>query len=362
MLSKDKRLFLETYGLSRMILGTAQLAALSAGYFLMEFVVRYPERVIVNVFNQDILALMCLAVFLRAMFHILCGVGISRIRLWGRLCILWGWPVMGLITLSVFSALTQEFTAQGAVFSGLEIIHWPKLGLYLLIIFLDMFVVSSWIMEINMENKVLEKIDPPMGAKSILIVFFCTVAAVTMLLFVASPVKQGFYKGFYKLKGERPAQKKLVSTQTPVPLTKKESRQEAASQSAVAPKPQTAVEKSEGALIVKEENQPLVDSFKKEARVEQTIAVAKPHEVRRGTPYLALTGYFGGLLIVVGFLLQWIGFTDEELQGTVQYVLFLLGFILWVVYSLGLQLLPLTLTSVTVSAICIGLLFLKFKS
>jgi len=66
---KKQRIFLEVYGLGRMIWGVSQIVGLTGAYFFTEFILKYPPEAAFNVMDRDMVTITYLAVFLRGIFH-----------------------------------------------------------------------------------------------------------------------------------------------------------------------------------------------------------------------------------------------------------------------------------------------------
>lgn len=89
---------LEGYGVFRLILGTAQGVGLFLGYYLLEWVIRYPKVGMTSAINEEVFLLTFLAVCLRAPFHLVTGIGIARAQTWVLYWLYGGWPIMLIIT------------------------------------------------------------------------------------------------------------------------------------------------------------------------------------------------------------------------------------------------------------------------
>ena len=349
---KEKKLFLELYGLLRVILGAGQLVGLSAGYFLNEFVIHYPPTVIPHLMDQDIVTVVCLAVVLKVVFHITAGIGISRLKLWGKILLSWGWPVVGLITFGSIFTFYQEWFAEGQVASFIEIIQWPKLIIYFGFIIFDLAFINPMISEINLHEDFVLKSGGRLEFKKIAFTFFITILGLCVILFLGRPIKQGFHQGFYKSRGE-----KNVSGQFHTVLeTQSSSHQE----EEIIPKNKDT---AQGNVILKPA-QPVSVKMSETLTPKKTLedlgrmGENKPTQTM---PYRMMTGVLGGICIIIGFILQMMGTGSSQKSelSRLSYVVLGVGFLLWLTFGMSVKLMPISLTSFVVLIICVMIIFTK---
>ena len=119
----------------------------------MEYVIRYPQNVLLYVIDEDIIVLTYLAVLFRAIFHLMAGIGIARIQNWCRMWLSFGWPVMIVITYGLIYSVFSDWRTEGYVGGIFEILAWPKLIIYFALITFDLMFVKQSIKAINKETK-----------------------------------------------------------------------------------------------------------------------------------------------------------------------------------------------------------------
>ena len=343
--SKARKLILEVYGLGRMILGTGQIVGLTAGYFLVEFVVRYPPNSILYVIDQDVLALTYLAIFLRSLFHIVVGVGIARIRHWARVWLFFGWPIVGLITFGLVHTVLQDLVLDGFIKGAAEALSWGKLLLYLAVITFDMTFINLAIVAINKERTSDGQLQEGMEAKKISSVFFAAVLFFVVLLFLGRPIRQGFHQGYYKKSGKKVSSTRQLQAKRGVGAERLD-------------KPESLKKKQDEKLAEELFDKPKVVSLIVEdqkrvgevARTEkQKTAGSSEDKLRRTTPYRAMMGYVGGIFIATGLILTLLSVRGDQSSGQISgtsFVLLGVGFFLWIVYGFTSNVLPVALTSI----------------
>lgn len=111
-----------------MILGVGQLVGLTAGFFIVEWVIRYPKGDVSFVFDQDLVAVVYLAIFLRAVFHLVAGIGIARMSEWVKSWLIYGWPIVLIIAGGLLYTITSHWVESGRAESVFEFIVWPLLS------------------------------------------------------------------------------------------------------------------------------------------------------------------------------------------------------------------------------------------
>jgi len=196
-----KRL-LEIYGLVKLILGLTLLVALSGGYFLTEWTVKYPTQIYQYVINKQIITLVYIAVIFRSIFHCVAGIGIARLKDWVGSWLFFGWPIIVILTGGVSITLYSDWRSVGYVTQVTQIFAWPQIFVYVGIILLDLSIIRKMVDNLS-SSRMQQKWGEPLKPKYIWLVAFSTILFFSVLLFWGKPVSQGFHKGYYKIKGER---------------------------------------------------------------------------------------------------------------------------------------------------------------
>ena len=362
MLSKEKKLLLEAYGLSRMVLGVGEIVGLSAGYFLIEFILQYPSNVVVYVLDEEILAFMYLAVLLRGLFHVVAGIGIARLRMWVRGWLLCGWPIMVIITIGLAHSAFENWHNQGYVTGFLQVFSWPKIFVYLAVAAFDVMFVSQSIQLFN-ENISAYAADESMEAKKIATFFFIAVFVFCLLLFLGRPIQKGFHKGFYKNSGK-------VSASGPGrPTRVLEPKESTGSEQAKVQAPNEGEEGLPADAIIRKSKvtQAVVDesTIEEKEELQKKVESTQEKEAEGGTPYRKMMGFVGGLCLAAGILFQLF-----EMQRTRQtqavslacYVFMGFGFFLWIIYGLSSKITPVYLTGFISVILCICIILMKLKN
>ena len=203
---------LQAYGMARMVLGVAQIVGLCLGYFFLEWIIRYPSNSILYVIDSEVLALTYLAILLRALFHILAGIGIARLAGWVRAWIAWGWPIVALITLGLYYSIASGLLLEGFIDRMAFSLSWPKLFLYIAWACADIFYINRLLSAINEKTVNRGEEAEALPLHTISVIFFVSIAIFVVLIFLGTPIKQGFHKGFYRASGQRTDVKKEIKT------------------------------------------------------------------------------------------------------------------------------------------------------
>lgn len=200
MISRIEKYTLEAYGLLRITLGVAQIVGLCASYFFLEFILKYPLQNVSFVLNEDIIVLTYLAIVFRALFHVFAGIGVARLSNRVRMWLLFGWPIMFVVTIGLGYTIAQSWILEGKASTLFEVLAWPKLFLYCLFIVLDWVWVNNAIARFN-QAKSNEKNGGTLKLNQIMIFLFLAVCFFVILIFLGKPMRQGFHQGFYKSRG-----------------------------------------------------------------------------------------------------------------------------------------------------------------
>lgn len=333
---KSRKLFLEAYGILRMVYGLAQIVGLTAAFFLLEFILNYPMNVSFSLFDQETLALVYLAVMLRSFFHLFAGVGIARAEAWAKMWLWGGWFVMGLITLGLSASFFVDWQTDGLVTDYGKIISSHKVFLYLCMMLFDCVFITHNISVVNENAELLQEIGGRLSVKKMMLVFFSAIVIFSILLFVGKPLKRGFHKGFYKSKGKLSEKHKnkrsLEGKKTKKPPKRKEE----------------PLGKNKAVLDVEKMSSKTIDEDRlgnDERRVEKKKKYKKP----KGLSYRALIGYFAAFCLGLGFLFQMMEMRDtKELSEFSQtgFVLLSVGFLLWIVYGIIHGKMPITIAGI----------------
>ncbi len=347
-----------------MALGIGEMTALAAGYFLLEFIMQYPPGAVVNLFDQELLSIVFVAIFLRSAFHVVSGIAVARLAPWSGVWFWCGWPIMLVITFGIFHALAQQFVVDGYLENAWEAIAIVKLLLYLMLVVVDLFFIIPMINDFYKTPSAVKDSASLLTPVRIVSIAFLSIASVSILLFTGQSLRQGFHKGYYKLKGEKPSAVRqvrvsttkksiLTTTEKPSPSPEVE-KQEAVQVPAKAPE-----ENIQSVSITSQEKQPYAPSAIEDAAMQNTAA--KQDKVKEGLPYQKLFGFVGGFLLCAGFFLQVIEFMSTR-KSVLSYMLFCLAFISWMIYSIHLQLWPIILGSSVALAACLWLVVINWSN
>ncbi|MBF0522773.1 MAG: hypothetical protein HQL24_06930 [Candidatus Omnitrophica bacterium] len=340
---KTKKLCLELYGIFRMALGVGQIVGLFCGYFLLEWLLRYPAQSSLYVVNEEMVALICLVVLLRGIFHVVEGMGIASLKSWVRLFIIYGWPLVGIITFGLIYNLSQSWVERGLISNFSEALIWPHVFIYLGVIIFDYTLVSSFIKGVDSGLYPLTDLGERMGGKKVISFLLICLTFFLVLIFWGRPVQKGFHQGYYKMKESSTGISASPSTSMP-PVSGQETVN-----------PPKLLEAKHISLVVesnepqKVESHPALEPLKKEDRED--------------VPYRNVFGFLGGFLVFTGFVFQMFALKakNPEESNIISYALLGLGFLFWVVYGLSIKQLPLSLTSGMITLLCLGILALKIR-
>jgi len=371
METPNKKLTLEIYGLIRMVFGVALLVGLSCGYFVKEWILRHPMGTSQYIIDQEIVVLALLAVFLRGVFHMMAGMGIARIKSFGRNIILFGWPILVVITTGLVFALFQDWKNEGMVVHFSEIISWPRLISYLFLVLADYFFVCRWIVDVNENWDMLDEANRRIDGRKVAAMFFMTVLGLSVLLYLGRPIRQGFHKGFYK---------NSVSV-----TRKKTSSQKSQNQKVRILKPDGPTSTSAGKVPKVKKVNPSYSTKKKEKplgiakvslvtvqkksdqqgrKVTKRVESTRRKPVESGLAYVTLFGFLGGFCLLTGLFLQLFKiqqFQEAKSISLSAYVLLSVGFFMWIIYGLSVKLVPLSLTGFVAFLLCLGVILMKFN-
>jgi len=351
---KNKKMFLEYYGIFRMIIGIAQLAGILAGYFLLEFVLRYPKGAVVNLFDRDILVLTYLAIFLRGIFHTITGIGIARVKLWGRGWLIFGWPIVMIITFGLVYTTVQEWITAGLITGFLEGLAWVQLLIYLAFISFDYFYVNKGLLQINQGEMEPEIADSGVEVKHVTALFIVAVLFFSTLIFLGKPMSQGYHKGFYK------SGKQKTTTKRQVPLTTKAVK--ADTQKTIDTtiqkglKPQRPVLTKPKIVSLSVEEEQSVDLKEK-----TTSGKIKRTQPKKTFPYRKMIGFVGGFFIIAGFIFQLLEINTGKATSASSFILLAIGFFLWIVFGTSSKIMAVTLTSFISLLLLICIIIMAIK-
>ncbi|HPN88330.1 MAG TPA: hypothetical protein PLH56_03230 [Candidatus Omnitrophota bacterium] len=348
---KFKKIFLEIYGVLRMILGVGQIVGLFSGYFLLEWVARYPSQGL-YVIHEESLALVCLIVLLKGVFHVVAGIGIARFKLWARVWIFYGWIVMAFMTYSVVSHLAQHWIDAGFIKHVSQIFLASRIIIYLAFIVFDCVIVGSFIKDVDGSFETLEPTNMRLDGKKISSLLIMGAIFFMILLLFGRPIQKGFHQGYYKLKeGSTRITKSYQPSSRGITAVVKEQK---LSEQKV---PLEMLEAQRIAIVV--------ESPKAENKKEPLKTVLEPmkKEIRKEIPYRNVFGILGGFLIFMGLLFQ--AFQekkgDESSAIPMDYILLSIGFLLWVVYGLSLKQAVFAFMNVVIFLLCVIVIFSQFK-
>ena len=360
---KEKKLFLEIYGLIRMSLGLAQIVGLAAAYFLTEIVLQYPADSLLYIMDEELIALVSLAVILRAIFHMVAGIGIARMQFWGRMWLLYGWPLMILMTFGVAHALRQSWIEDGYIAQGSPVLAWPGIFIYVVFVGIDVVFVNQSIKVMNQNHLLLEDVGGRIEPQKVTVVFFIAVVSMILLMFLGGPIKKGFHKGFYKSRGKEVSQ---GGKETKV-LKSKSSRTTNLSRSTAKqvkdPLPPKAKDESSGVYTRAKVVSMRVDEKDQTGTAKRVLKTSEVEKQSQSMPYRKTMGFVGGIFLIIGFFFQIfeIKQSGQAKSGAgASYILCAIGFLLWIIYGMTSQLLVISLTSVILFILSIVLAVMTF--
>jgi len=339
---KDKRFFLEIYGILRMILGVGQLAGIFFGFFLIEFVVSYPNGIFLNVFDKEAMAITYMAVFFRGLFHLFAGMGIARIKDWGRSTLIFGWPLMIVVSFGVFFTLYSSWSRMGEVQTFSQIIAWPKLFVYIALVCFDWIIICPFIDSVVLESRDNKRAETGITVSHVTSIFFITLVLFTVLLFLGKPIKQGFHKGFYHSSGskvEKGLKRELKTIQRKKGIKK-------------APTGNFQEKIREIPEVLVETDIHMADPTGDPKRAVMALQSVdkKTRRVKGALPYQNILGIMGGLFLSLGFVFQ---ILDQDQKLSLSGMLFVtLGLITWIVYGFILHLWPIIVGCSISSLLC----------
>lgn len=360
----QRKQILEVCGIIRMILGIVQLVGLTAGYFLLEWIVRYPSEVSVYLINQELIALTYLAILIRSCFHMATGIGMARTKEWTIVWLQYGWPILMMVTLGLSFALGGDLAEAGYVTKVFDIISWPKVLFYFAVIIFDFIFVVRSIEQINISRENLSDRGLKLSGGKLTVILFVTVLSFSVLMFLGKPIKQGFHQGYYKMKGSR----SHVGKQVKVVRSKDHTTEQIT----------TSLEHLKGTVSKMAEEEPLKDPVfqrskvqpmlieenKKAFRGKRTVIAQEKGEVQKGLAYRRMIGFIGGFLLIASFFIQILEILQSKNAGHVSlagFALLAMGFLLWLVYGAASQLVEISLVSLACFVLCTSIILLKFK-
>lgn len=346
-----KNLF-EFYGLSRLVIGVCQLVGLSAGFFLKEWVISYPLGSAAIIFDQELMALIYLAVFFRAIFNVIVGIGVARMREWVRFVIYGGWPISLLITFGLSSSLSVGWRDAGVLVEFSSVIHWGKVFALVLLVIFDMFVVVPFMRKsLQLARDAGQKVEY-LSAKNMMIVILIIIFCLSVILFMGRSVKKGFHQGFYKA---RPASQSRI-TPAIKKASKARSENVSTSQESVINKQQKPEGKALSAVAE-------VGNQGRSASVKSVDAkmIMQKKEVGQW-PVRVILAVFGVGCLIFGFLfqiLETIKIKSAQNISYIGYACLVFGFFCFCVYGVSTKQLALTLGGFILFFECICVLWLK---
>ncbi|MBU0467567.1 MAG: hypothetical protein KKD07_06085 [Candidatus Omnitrophica bacterium] len=369
----NKKYVLEAYGLIRIVLGVAQIVGLFSAYFLLEFIVNYPKNVILYVIDEDLIALVYLAILFRGIFHLISGIGIARCRNWIKVWLYCGWAVMSIITYGLIFTLCSKWIDLGYISGMSEAISPLRLFIYLSVVFLDLSFVCKTVSLIEGEYFGYREKEPRLEFKKIFAFCFMVVVFFALLLYLGKPISKGFHKGYYKTRGDHYTKKPVsvkktsgVKSYSSDPLNHVIMQKKTSSSSAAKLEPENRQETKATFFSIGEEHEVkssdggnVVNSSRTAMQGERSFSS------ERSFPYHSIIGYAGSFCLAVAFLLQAFdaaGMKTLTSQPLISFVLFCVGFVFLFVYGISLKLTPITILSLLSFIICVGIICLKVRS
>ena len=366
----NKKYCLEAYGLFRMVLGIAQIAGLFSAYFLLEFIVDYPKEAFFYVIDENVIALVYLAILFRGIFHLTSGIGIARCKNWVKVWLYCGWALMGIITYGLIFTLCGKWIEMGYISQMVEVIFPVRSIAYLVIILFDLSFICKTVSLLEGEYFGYHDKGPRLEFQKIFILGFVIVLFFSLLLYLGKPISKGFHKGYYKTRGDsykkKPAGVKTTSevkNSSSAPLRnvdkyKKRLRTEIESES----------NRRTKATFFGISEEPKTQN-QDDSRGHSLSGVARENgqavTSEKSFPYQSMIGYAGSFCLAVAFLLQAFnasGLKTLNNQPLISFVLFCVGFVFLFVYGISLKLTPITILSLLSFLICLVIVCLQIRS
>ncbi len=330
-----KKVILEVYGLMRMTLGAAQIVGLTAGYFIYEWIVRFPPQAKLYVLDQDIVILTYLAVFLRGMFHVIAGIGIARIKKWARNWLLYGWSITIIITTGLTYTIFHEWLIAGFVGEFSQMVNFYKLLIYAAVVVFDFVFINNAITQLHQDRDFQENMKT-IEVKKVASLFFIVVLFFSLLLYLGKPVKQGFHIGYYKSKGQRSSafQKVQVSG---------------------------GEDDAQSKILAQKK---IISNKRKVSEGLRKASGLKAGGPEEGIPYRTLIGFMAGICVILAFLFQAFELSRFKNVRNISlscYIFLCVGFFLWIVYGISSRLIMISLTGFASLILCVTIVFMKLK-
>ncbi len=348
---KSHQKILEIYGIFRILLGTGQLVGLFFGYFLLEWVIHYPGTGRMTAINEEIFSLTYLAVFLRAPFHLIAGIGTACLQGWVRYWLFGGWPIVVMITTGCLSSLYHLWQTQGFIEHPGQFLSFPGLIIYGGMIFFDYIYINRQIARIELQQPASEA-GPRWELRQMMAVVLIAAGIFSLLMFLGRPLRDGFYRGFYKKMGR-------LDQGEPTVVLKSSAIQEE--------KDKTTVRTGGD----HKSDEPSVEAKRRVRLFEQdpdsdshVIEQIKKGPTKSGMSYSILILVFSGLLIILAFFAQIAQIYQTKSTHDVSlsmYALLCFGFLLGTGYGVITQSWGITLFAFLVLIFSLIILGLKMR-
>jgi uncharacterized protein with PQ loop repeat len=350
------KIFLQIYGLARMILGVSQIVGLTAGYFLVEWLIKYPPHSVSFLLDADLVLLVYLAVFFRAVFHVVCGIGIARMASWTRSWILFGWPLVLLVIGGLIYSLSSNWIESGIMKNMFQAVSFPKAFIYLLFVFLDYTLVQASLARFEESQE-----ESGLDTKFVTGIFLASLIFFILLLFLGKPIKQGFHKGYYKINGalEKEEDQGEIEVQTSSGRNEKKAIEQRKIEEKTAEQKIVISQNSAG----KAAEQKTEEDEKKE-----DIPPNIPPEnlnVPQDVSSRLMLGFLAGLALILGLSFQFYHLYQTravEAISPVAFLLLSLGFLLFMLYGMALHLLPVTFSGFFCMSLSVAVFIFKWKN
>ncbi|MFC1510129.1 hypothetical protein ACFL49_00510 [Candidatus Omnitrophota bacterium] len=370
----ERKKIFEVYGLSRLVLGLCQLVGLSAGFFLKEWIVTYPKGSVSIVFDADLIALVYLAVLVRAVFHIIVGIGVARLQPWTRFWLIGGWPLTFVIAFGLASALTGGWSEAGLVVTFARVIHWGKVGLLSLLVAFDWFFIIPAIQKMNQAAVKHGQKMKRLQAQHIVIVSVIVIFCLSIVLFMGRTIRKGFHPGFYKTKqgavlvekrlGARTQRQEGTPLLTPVEAPAPVSVSGAREGRPLEPKDVEARLATKQALPVLPKESLNSGSRHHFSTEDSAQGPAAATTEGKTWPVRAMVAVFGGGCCLLGFLFQLFEMIRNKSARNISvegYSCFVAGFLCGCFYGLNVKNIAVTLICFLLACCAMSILWLRGK-
>lgn len=193
-----------------------------------------------------------------------------------------------------------------------------------------------------------------LSARSVGVIIFLTVLVFSLLMFLGRPLRDGFYKGFYKTSGKWDRQgERVITLRESFPPETKIKKEES----------MRSTDQQEHATSVSPETRRAVTPLRTDIPAGDSYTIEKTQKglTQSGMPYVILLGFAAGICMMMGFLMQIWHMHQSHLKRDLSLSMIGLlgfGFLLWGLYGLLARITPL-LIAWFLALFCVYIIFRK---